>query len=74
MFTSLADRDNRIRGIESGANDFLNKLIDQEDVMLRVRNAVNTKKLYDQVQDHLRQLEELEEMRDKLVHVVVHDL
>ena len=74
MVTSLADRENRLRGIEAGANDFLNKPIDGRDVVLRTRNAVHTKKLYDQLQDRNDQLRELESMRDSLVHMIVHDM
>ncbi len=37
-------------GIEAGANDFLNKPIDIQDVMLRVGNAVYAKQLHDQLQ------------------------
>jgi class 3 adenylate cyclase len=37
-------------GIEAGANDFLNKPIDIQDVILRVGNAVHAKHLHDQLQ------------------------
>ena len=37
-------------GIAAGANDFLNKPVDVQDVILRVGNAVYTKRLYDQLQ------------------------
>src|SRR3954452_966684 len=49
LVTSLADRQDRIAGIEAGANDFLTKPIDTQDVALRVRNGIRTKRLYDQL-------------------------
>ena len=61
-------------GIQSGANDFLVKPVDKEDVVLRVRNAIYTKKLYDQVQENYRRLQELEKLRDNLTHMIVHDM
>lgn len=74
LVTALHERDERLRGIEAGANDFLTKPIDTRDMALRTRNAVYTKRLYDQVQDNLRDLKTLEELRDNLVHMVVHDM
>jgi DNA-binding response OmpR family regulator len=50
MITALSDRKERLMGIEAGANDFLNKPIDIQDVILRVGNAVHAKHLHDQLQ------------------------
>lgn len=40
MITSLTEREHRLKGIECGANDFLTKPVESEEVLLRVRNAV----------------------------------
>lgn len=50
MITALNERKERLMGIEAGANDFLNKPVDLQDVILRVGNAVYTKRLYDKLQ------------------------
>ena len=42
--------------------------------MLRTRNAVRSKQLLDQVQNSLERLTKLEQLRDSLTHMVVHDL
>jgi class 3 adenylate cyclase len=49
LVTALSDRKERLTGIESGANDFLNKPVDMQDVILRVGNAVYSKHLHDQL-------------------------
>jgi class 3 adenylate cyclase/CheY-like chemotaxis protein len=49
MITALSERKERLMGIEAGANDFLNKPIDIQDVILRVGNAVYAKQLHDQL-------------------------
>ena len=74
LVTSLTDRNDRLKGIEAGANDFLNKPIDAEDVILRVRNALFVKHLYDEIQDNYKKLKELEELKDNLNLMIVHDL
>jgi len=50
IVTALSERKERLMGIAAGANDFLNKPIDIQDVILRVGNAVYAKHLHDQLQ------------------------
>ncbi len=50
MVTALSERKERLLGIEAGANDFLNKPVDIQDLTLRVGNAVHAKRLFDQLQ------------------------
>lgn len=74
LVTSLDARQDRLAGIGAGANDFITKPIDSGDLLLRVQNAVASKRLHDQVTTQLRQLQELEAARDTLTHMIVHDL
>ena len=50
MVTALSERKERLMGIEAGANDFLNKPVDIQDLTLRVANGVYAKNLFDQLQ------------------------
>jgi adenylate cyclase len=59
MVTALSDRGDRLMGIHAGANDFLNKPIDIQDVSLRVSNAVYTKHLFDRLQAEQERSEQL---------------
>lgn len=74
LVTARADRDSRLRGISEGATDYLTKPIDLVDTQMRVRNAIRTKRLYDQLAKKNRRLQEAEQARDNLVHMIVHDL
>jgi len=74
LVTALDAREDRLAGIDAGANDFITKPIDSGDLILRVRNAVTTKRLYDRVAQQFRQLQELEAVRDTVTHMIVHDL
>ena len=49
MLASLTDRKDLQIVMESGANDFLRKPINHQEVFLRVRNAVYSKRLFDQI-------------------------
>jgi adenylate cyclase len=59
MITALSERKERLMGIESGANDFLNKPVDLQDVVLRVGNAAHSKHLHDQLQAEQEKSERL---------------
>jgi class 3 adenylate cyclase len=59
MVTALSERKERLMGIAVGANDFLNKPVDIQDVILRVGNAVYTKHLHDQLQVEQEKSEQL---------------
>lgn len=74
IVTSLNDREERIKGITAGANDFISKPIDNEDLVLRVRNAARLKTLHDQTKNDYHKLRELEKMRDSLTNMIIHDL
>ena len=49
LITALSERKERMMGIAAGANDFLTKPVDVNDVTLRVGNAVYAKRLHDQL-------------------------
>jgi adenylate cyclase len=59
MVTALSERKERLMGIEAGANDFLNKPVDYQDVTLRVTNAIYTKHLFDRLQAEQEKSERL---------------
>ncbi len=74
MVTSLGERKDRIKGIEAGATGFLTKPIDRQEVILKIRNAVSSKRLYDRAHATCDRLLELQRLRDDLTHMIVHDL
>lgn len=74
LVTALEEPSARIQGMDAGADDFISKPIDPREVSLRVRNAARGKSLYDQLQTSFDELKRLEQLRDGLTHMLVHDL
>lgn len=74
MVTALNDRKERLLGIQAGANDFFTKPIDITEIILRVRNAIHTKRLFDQLRASHERLRDLEVVREKLTHVIFREL
>ncbi|MDQ7799189.1 MAG: response regulator [Candidatus Edwardsbacteria bacterium] len=74
MITALGSRDSRLKGIESGADDFLSKPFDSTELKLKVSNLIKIKTLYDKVENNYREIKVLDEMKDSLTSFIVHDL
>ena len=70
MVTALSDRQDRIKGVDAGADDFLLKPIDREELLLRIRNAAYRKRLYDELQDKYQELRAMAELRESLTHMI----
>ncbi|MBI4589175.1 MAG: response regulator [Candidatus Rokubacteria bacterium] len=58
MVTSLDPAQERLKGLEAGADDFLTKPINQPELLARVRSLLRIKELYDTVQAQAAQLTE----------------
>jgi putative two-component system response regulator len=50
MITGLSDREDRVRGIEAGADDFLNKPIFPEELFARVSSLLKVKEFTDELE------------------------
>ncbi|WP_342303997.1 PAS domain S-box protein [Methanolobus sp. ZRKC5] len=49
MITALSSKDDRIEGLEAGADEFLVKPIDRVEVLTRARSLLKNKQLYDKL-------------------------
>jgi adenylate cyclase len=67
MVTSLDPGQERIRGLEAGADDFLTKPVNQAELLARVRSLVRVKQLYDTVQAQAAELAELNKTLERRV-------
>jgi class 3 adenylate cyclase len=57
MVTALDPAQERVKGIEAGADDFLGKPINQPELLARVRSLLRVKALHDQLEELNRTLE-----------------
>lgn len=81
MVTALTEKEHRIKAMESGADDFLSKPVDQTELAVRVKSLLRIKSYHDEllvsyreIADQNAKLEELEKVRDGLAHMIIHDL
>lgn len=58
MVTALNSREDRLMGINAGADDFLSKPIDTEELALRLKNNLRNKEFHDFQMNHAQILEQ----------------
>lgn len=56
MVTSLESREERVKGIEAGADDFLSKPVSSPELLARVKSLIRIRRLYETVQRQAAQL------------------
>jgi len=67
MVTSLTEKEDRIHGIEAGADDFLNKPVDKFELNARVKSLLRVKKYHDELVEEQEKLRVLNEhLEDKV--------
>ena len=59
LVTALDPAEERARGLDAGADDFLNKPVSQAELLARVRSLLRVKSLYDEVSRQKGELAEL---------------
>ena len=67
LITALDSTQDRVRGLEAGADEFLSKPVTRMELQARVRTMLRIKMQYDQ-------LERMLELRQALSYMIVHDL
>ncbi len=63
--TALDDKKSLIRGLSKGAEEFLTKPVDSNELLVRVRNLLRLKKASDLIKNHAEELENRVKQRTK---------
>jgi signal transduction histidine kinase len=81
MVTALKEKEDRIMALQAGADDFLNKPIDANELVVRVKSLLRIKGYYDALVAKNTELAEKnieiakkEQLKEALYHMVAHDL
>jgi signal transduction histidine kinase len=74
MLTALTAQENRNAGLESGADDFLQKPVDRHELRLRVAAFLRLRLQDRLIRRQVEELRQLDGLKDDLVSLMVHDL
>jgi two-component system, sensor histidine kinase and response regulator len=74
FISALNDTEDKIRAFEAGGLDYITKPFQEREVLARVRTHLLLNNQKRRLAENLQQMEQLEEQRDSLAHMIVHDL
>jgi signal transduction histidine kinase len=74
FLTALTDTADKVRAFDVGGVDYITKPFQVEEVLARVRTHVELRRARLELLQSYEHLRELEELRDNLVHMIVHDM
>lgn len=67
LVTALNRKEDLVRGLDSGADEFVSKPVSGPELRARVRSMLRIKRLYDEMQETLQ-------LREDLADMIVHDM
>jgi len=74
LVTGLTDREQRKLGLQSGADDFLTKPVDPEELALRTKAFLRLRVQDVVIREQLRELARMQVAREDFVSLMMHDL
>ena len=74
FLTALTDTADKVRAFDAGGVDYVTKPFQFEEVLARVKTHVALRRAQAELADSYTRLRALEQLRDDLVHMVVHDM
>ena len=81
MVTALQEKEQRLKALEAGADDFLSKPVDSTELVIRVKSLLRIKSYHDELLESYKKIAvqnekllELEKIKEGLTHMIIHDL
>jgi signal transduction histidine kinase len=74
FISAMTDTLDKVRGFQAGAVDYVTKPFQVDEVRARVAAHLELRRQREELQSSYEKLRRSEQMRDELVHMIVHDL
>ncbi|MBI3604340.1 MAG: response regulator [Nitrospirae bacterium] len=74
MATALTGKEDRLRAVEAGANDFITKPIDKIELRVRTASLLKMKEAQDVIKRHQKELEETVQKRTEALRLALADM
>jgi len=74
LITAAGDREHRLKGLQLGATEFLEKPVDQPILLARIRSLLQLQYVSDELIRRNEKLELMQQNQEELMHFIAHDL
>ena len=74
FISALHETEDKLKAFHAGGVDYVTKPFQAEEVQARVHTHLELRRQKIQLQENLLKLQKLEELRDNLTHMIVHDM
>lgn len=74
FLSALSETEDKLKAFKVGGVDYITKPFQYEEVRARVETHLRIRRLQVDLEDKMDKLREAEELRESLVHMIVHDL
>lgn len=74
MITALKELKDKIHSLEVGADDFITKPFENVELLTRVKSLLRIKKYHDELERKNKELLQMDQFKDELSHLIVHDM
>lgn len=74
FLSALGESVDKLRAFESGGFDYITKPFKIEEVVARIDTHVTIRRLRQDLEHRYAELQEAERLREKLIHLIIHDL
>jgi len=74
FISALHETGDKLKAFQAGGVDYVTKPFQAEEVHARVQTHLELRRQKIQLQENLLKLQELEQLRDSLTHMIVHDM
>jgi len=74
MITALKELKDKIHSLEVGADDFISKPFENIELVTRVKSLLRLKKYHDELAEKNKALVRMDQFKEDLAHLLVHDM
>ncbi|MBD3272041.1 MAG: response regulator [Elusimicrobia bacterium] len=74
MLTALNHTEEKVKGLASGADDFVSKPFEEKELIARINAFLRIKVLHDQLEKSYAELKQLQAIKENLTHLIIHDM
>ena len=74
MITALKELKDKIKSLEVGADDFITKPFESIELLARVKSLLRIKKYHDELEAKNKELKQIDQFKEELLHLIVHDM